>query len=547
MTKPSGLVFLFIDIGKYFRYDFLEVIAMLHSFERNSEYTVPSKPLPLVAENSFLTKQPDAESLPVFEEARELLPVPEWVGHEDYLDAYWTAWKLAFGNLRKPEPGSGFVSDFIDTAFNNCLFMWDSAFILMFGKYGSRAFDFQQTLDNLYSHQHRDGYICREIDTFDGTDQFTRFDPSSTGPEVLPWSEWEYYLNTGDADRLAKVFPPLMAYHRWMREWHTWPDGSYFSSGLGCGMDNIPRTQPGYHKKFSNGHMVWVDACLQALFSCDLLIRMATVLGRDEFIPELETEKQNLESIINHRLWDEKTGFYYDQWKNGEKNMVRHAGAFWAMISGCASSDQAERLVEHLNDENGFKTPNRVPALAKDDPNFSAVGSYWKGGVWAPVNYMVLRGLDRYGYYRLGHEIASDYLKAILGVFKETGTFFENYAPEYVDGKPIPGDPAKADFVGWTGLGPITILFEYIFGIKPDAHNRTILWDVRLLEKHGIDRYPFGREGQLRLLCAERKDENEEPQITLESNVPVTLEVVWGAEGQKQRKYVTSKGRTVTK
>jgi hypothetical protein len=81
------------------------------------------------------------------------------------------------------------VSNFIDTAFNNCLFMWDSAFILLFaryrthththtartarteyafvlmnavaspaGRYGSRAFDFQRTLDNFYAKQHPDGY-----------------------------------------------------------------------------------------------------------------------------------------------------------------------------------------------------------------------------------------------------------------------------------------------------------------------------------------------------------------------------------------------------
>lgn len=520
---------------------------MKHSFKQNAEYSLPYGLLPLVKENVFLDKQPDDKPLPGFEDSVPLLPVPVWEGHDVYVDAYWAAWKLAFGNLRKPEPGSGFVSDFIDTAFNDCLFMWDSAFILMFGKYGSHAFNFQQTLDNMYSHQHRDGYICREINTYNGTDQFTRFDPSATGPEVLPWSEWEYYLNTGDADRLAKVFPPLMAYHRWMREWHTWPDGSYFSSGLGCGMDNIPRTEPGYLCKFSHGHMVWVDACMQALLSCDVLMRMASVLDRDEFIPELEAEKKLLEDVVEHRLWDQETGFYYDQWKNGQKNMVRHVGAFWALLAGCASEEQAARLVEHLNDENGFKTPNRIPSLSKDHPDFCALGGYWRGGVWPPTNYMVMRGLDRYGYYGLAHEIATDFLNAVISVFLDTGTFHETYAPEFVDGKAAPGDLAEPDFVGWTGLGPITILFEYIFGIKPDAHNQTILWDVRLLEKHGIERYSFGRDGQLRLLCAERKDENEEPQITLESNVPVTLEVVWGAEGQKQRKYVTSKGRTVTK
>jgi len=37
---------------------------------------------------------------------------------------------------------------------------------------GSRAFDFQRTLDNLYAKQHPDGFICREIVEADGSDLF---------------------------------------------------------------------------------------------------------------------------------------------------------------------------------------------------------------------------------------------------------------------------------------------------------------------------------------------------------------------------------------
>lgn len=504
-------------------------------FKQNDEITLPPQPVPLVAENYFITKEPDTTSLPTFEEAKDKLPLPTWEGHEDYIRCYWRAWELAFGNLGSPVPGTGFVSNFIDTAFNGCVFMWDSSFILMFGKYADRIFNFQGTLDNLYSHQHKDGFICREIEEATGRDHFTRFDPASTGPDIMAWCEWEYYLNFGNKERLAKVFPPLMAYHRWMAEFHTWPDGTYFSSGWGCGMDNLPRVQPGYSVMYSHGHMIWVDACMQELNNCNILIKMAEILGREEFIPELEAERDNLEAVINQKLWDEETGFYYDLWKNGEHNMVRHAGAFWALLAECASPERAEKLIAHLEDETAFKTPNRVPCLSRDHSWYGKGGGYWCGGVWAPTNYMILKGLDKYGKYKLSHEIAMDYLYAVVEVFKETNTVFENYAPEYVNnGKPSKGDPAMKDFVGWTGLGPISILFEYIFGIKPDAGKNKIVWDVTLLEKHGIEQYPFGVEGELTLMCEARNDVNEKPQITFESNIPVELEVIWGEEGNKQ-------------
>jgi hypothetical protein len=73
-------------------------------------------------------------------------------------------------------------------AVNSCLFMWDSCFILKGLRYGSRAFNFQRTLDNLYAKQHPDGFISREIQEWDGQDRFHRFDPASTGPNILAWS-----------------------------------------------------------------------------------------------------------------------------------------------------------------------------------------------------------------------------------------------------------------------------------------------------------------------------------------------------------------------
>ncbi|MBQ7839444.1 MAG: hypothetical protein IJ390_03020 [Lachnospiraceae bacterium] len=502
------------------------------AFRQNDELTLA--PEALVKENVFLTKTPDTDALPTFEASKNKLPIPLWDGHEAFIDCYWKTWQLAFGNLRNPLPGTGFVSSFIDTAFNGCLFMWDSSFILMFGKYADRIFNFQKTLDNFYSHQHKDGFICREIDEATGTDRFTRYDPSATGPDIMAWCEWEYFLNFGDKDRLSKVFPPLMAYHRWMAANHTWPDGTYFSSGWGCGMDNSPRLMPGTSVSFSHGHMIWVDACLQALLSCNILIEMAALLGRTEFIEELKTERNHLNAVINEKLWDDKTGFYYDLWKNGEHNMVRHVGAFWALIAQCVSKDRAKRLIAHLEDERGFKTPHRVPTLACDHPAYDKRGNYWCGSVWSPTNYMVLKGLDKYGEYSLSHQIALEHLDAVVRVFQEHGTVFENYAPEFInDARPAKGNIARPDFVGWTGLSPISILFEHVFGIKPNAAEHKIVWDVNLTERHGIEKYPFGTDGELTLMCETRGDQNEKPQITLLSNVPVELEVIWGTEKNK--------------
>ena len=273
-------------------------------YHMNEEITYARNPL--VEENVFLKMEAEKTPLPTFADNRDQLPNPIWDSHDDYINCYWRVWELAFGNLGQPKEGTGFVSNFIDTAFNGCIFMWDSSFILMFGKYADRLFKFQNTLDHFYSHQHKDGFISRQIDESTGGEYFTRLDPTSTGPNILVWCEWEYFLNFGNKERLARVFPPLMAFHRWMKAHLTWPDGTYYSTGWGCGMDNLPRMEPGVNICFEHGHMIWVDTCMQELNNCNILINMCKILGREEFIEELENEKVMLEKVIRLREKNDK-------------------------------------------------------------------------------------------------------------------------------------------------------------------------------------------------------------------------------------------------
>ena len=107
--------------------------------------TYPEGKNPLVGENRFIGVRRYAERCPGYEESKDILPHPFIEGREDFSACYDRAWEIAFSNLREATEESGFCSSFIDTAFNGFLFMWDSAFIVMFGKYGSRAFDFQST------------------------------------------------------------------------------------------------------------------------------------------------------------------------------------------------------------------------------------------------------------------------------------------------------------------------------------------------------------------------------------------------------------------
>lgn len=440
---------------------------------------------------------------------------PEWVA------AYNAAWDTAITHIRQPEPASGFVSDFIDSAFNDSMFMWDSCFMTMFGRYGQRMFPFVGTLDNFYVKQHADGFISREIDTYTGRDRFAPNDPRSTGPNVLAWAEWLNFELSQDRERLRKVFPVLVAYHLWLRDWRTWSDGSYWTSNLASGMDNQLRTGS---TQWHHHHHSWVDATMQQALNCRILLKIASEIGRPEFSTDLQTEYERLAAYVNARMWDDDAGFYYDVGPDGSRVQSKSIGAFWGLLAGIVPGERAKRLLAHLDNPRAFKRVHRVPSLAADSPGFQADGGYWRGGVWSPTNYMVLHALLAYGADDLAHTIALNHVQNVVQVYKDTGTFWENYAPE----RPSPSQPTKGSFVGWTGLSAISIPIEFLIGIRPDPGSHpAMIWDVRLTERHGILRYPLSPKNTVDLVCDARPAENAAPRLSVVCDEQFTLRVRW--------------------
>lgn len=490
-----------------------------------------------VAENAFRTMKPETIQPQSFEKARTILPSPVWDGHEDEVAMYWHAWEIAVGNIRQPQKGSGFVSPYLDIAYNGNIFMWDASFMMLFARYGYRFFPFQRTLDNFYAKQHPDGFICREIRA-DGSDCFERYDPTSTGPNLLPWVELEYFRQFGDVDRLHRVFPALCAYVNWWRLNRTWQNGTYWSSGWGTGMDNMPRVKSEYNPIYSHGHMVWLDTNLQQILADYSMLQIGFYIERWQEIEEYEEEMKFLKEYVNAHLWDESRGFLFDAYRDGELCTTKGIGAFWALQTDALDRERMDRLVAHLSDTSEFARPHMVPSLSADHRKYNPEGRYWQGGVWPGTNYMVIDGLWKNGYFQEARAIADNHYASVFEVWKKTGTFWEYYSPESVN----PGFMARKDFVGWTGLPPISVFIEYILGIKSDFSEKTVDWDIRHCERHGIERYPFGPEGQISMTVASRKSLDEVPQIEVSTNIPFTLKVRWG-DGETSEVHVVKSGK----
>ncbi|MCM1300790.1 MAG: glycoside hydrolase [Alistipes senegalensis] len=476
-----------------------------------------------VAENEFRTARPECIEPRSFDEARRILPAPVWEGHAREIEMYWHAWRIAVGNIRQPQAGSGFVSPYLDVAYNGNIFMWDTSFMMMFARYGYRFFPFQRSLDNFYAKQHPDGFICREIRA-DGSDCFERFDPTSTGPNLLAWVELTYYRQFGDLDRLHRIFPALCAYAKWWKLNRTWPNGTYWSSGWGTGMDNLPRVPEGYNPIFSNGRMEWLDTNLQQMLVNESLLGIGFHIERWQEIEEVEDENRFLKRHINDCMWDDREGFLFDRFADGSLGTAKGVHAYWALQTDALDRDRLDRLVAHLRDTAEFDRPHRVPSLSADHRKYNDAGRYWQGGVWPGTNYMIIDGLWRKGYRDLAQQIAENHYAAVFEVWKKSGTFWEYYAPERIE----PGFMARKDFVGWTGLPPIAVFIEYVLGIQSDYSQRRIEWHLTRTEMHGIERYPFGPDGVVALKVRRRASADETPQVSVETDEPFELTVTWG-------------------
>ncbi|MCP4415387.1 MAG: glycoside hydrolase [Chloroflexi bacterium] len=448
-----------------------------------------------------------------FAAAKAVLPQPILPEHEQWLMLYWRAWELAWEHLQQPLPGSGFVANYLDAATEAHLFMWDSAFMSQFGLYGRRAFNFFGNLDNLYAKQHDDGFICRQIDNISGEDFFFPFDPNATGPNILAWAEWRAYRFTGDDSRLEKVFAPLIAYHRWCRDNRTWPNGLYWATGHSSGMSNQPRVpSSGFHHR----HWSWVDASMQAALNSVVLAQMAALLKEEALSDELEEEHALIVEQINAKLWNESAHFYQDVDPNGRFSQIKSVAAYWGLLSSdLIPEKRLQPFVQALRENWAFKLPHSIPSQSADSEGYnSETGNYWRGGVWPCMNFMVLRGLRKIGRRGLAHKIGVNHVRKVAEVYAQTGTFWENYAPETA----APGDPAAKDAIGMAGLTPIAILLEDVIGISADWPQRRVFWDRRLKSEaaYGVNNYPLGADGTLSMLADASK-------LTLTTDVPFTL------------------------
>jgi hypothetical protein len=149
---------------------------------------------------------------------------------------------------------------------------------------------------------------------------------------------------------------------------------------------------------------------------------------------------------------------------------------------------------------------------------------------------MVIRGLERNGHVDLARNIALSHLRIVVAVYEKTGTLWENYAPDAI----APGQPAKPDFVGWTGLPPILLLVEYAIGIRANAPENEISWTLTSPRRVGLRNFWFG--GKTVSLVAEEPDASGRRAVRTQSTGTFTLKV---RRGKATRSFQVKAGKQI--
>ncbi len=446
---------------------------------------------------------------------KSVLPTPVVEEHPEWIEVYWEAWEIAETKVRHGTEENGLVDAYLDEGFNDYLFQWDTNFMMLFANYGNGYVPGIVSQDNFYRKQHPDGFIDRMIDENTGLDYHHSSMAGYTNPPLFAWAEWDYYQTTGDSSRFDRVLPVLDAYYRWCKRFRTSLVGMYWYNNWGSGMDNSPRPID----KIAG----WVDYTAQQSFAAMHLKKMAKVMGNEKLVDFYQNERHTLRNTLNTLSWNEQDGYYWDVAPDSSQVKVKTAAPFWTLLAGIPDSTQAAKLVEHLKNPDEFYRPHLFPTLSADHPRYHEEGAYWLGSIWAPTNVMYIKGLQRYGYEEFATEAAVNHLNMITKVYSNTEphTLWENYAPEMA----AKGSNSRPNFVGWTGNGPITLLFENILGFRPDAPENTLLWRPTLTGKHGIRDLVWGHHNTT--VIAQSRENKEDPiQATVTADHPFTLSVI---------------------
>lgn len=273
--------------------------------------------------------------------------------------------------------------------------------------------------------------------------------PTTSAP-FFNWTNWEIYSINKDKQFLKDSYSAGAKFIRYLeKERDQDQDGLYEWGPYGI-IENVRDGWNVVFQLFSEGedegrdisHQLDVlDLTAEVANEMYYLARMSRELGDTTGVREWTEKFNKTAKLINKYMWDEKDKFYYNVSMSdnsfefeGKSLRRKELIGFLPMWANVATKDQAKELVKHLTDDKEFWRKYGVPTIAANDPNYTPFVDgccRWNGPVWLLWDYMVMQGLQNYGYDKIARQIGEKMLSAVTTQLEINHHFWESYSADF--------------------------------------------------------------------------------------------------------------------
>ena len=290
-------------------------------------------------------------------------------------------------------------------------------------------------------------------------------------PPVGSRTVLEIYKRHRERWFLEETYDELLAWNRWWPRGRSLGDGYLAWGGHDWNRDGTRRARDLQSAKYESGldnspmfdearmlpetcTMDQADVGLMAMYvmDCKALAEIAGILDRRGDREELLGRAKSYSDKLR-TMWDEQTGVYRNVRVAGNEFLdVLTPCNFYPMLSGTATKEQAERMMdEHYFNPGEFHGEFVIPASARNARGFKD-NNYWRGRIWAPLNFLVYLGMRDYRTPKVDRaraDLVERSRNLLMKNWKANGGIYENYNSTTGAG----GDAGASDaFYHWGAL-----------------------------------------------------------------------------------------------
>ena len=244
---------------------------------------------------------------------------------------------------------------------------------------------------------------------------------------------------------LNEVYDELLTWNRWwannrsIKGYLSW--GSYDkndtaartesyrqSAAYESGLDNSPMYDSiPFNAKTHTFELADVGLISLYVADCNALAEIAAELEKTTEAAELRQRALYYTKQLK-TLWNEKAGIFLNKRLDTAANSNRLSPTnFYPLLAKACTQEQAERMIkQHYFNPAEFYGDFVIPSIARNDPAFKD-NSYWRGRIWAPMNFLVYLGMLNYDVKDAKKDLVDKSRALLLKNWKATGGVFENY------------------------------------------------------------------------------------------------------------------------